>query len=88
MIEALRKIEGERYYCLSGLAHELGISTGHLSMIFRGQRQPGLRFVRAVMESFPEIRRLIARSLQAPSEDDVPCDRESEIVSGNANLGA
>jgi len=69
MVEALRKIEGEQYLSLSELARKLGISTGYLSMIF-GQRRPGMRFTRAAMEHFPEIRQLIAQSLQQPSQDD------------------
>jgi len=68
MIEALRTIKAERHFSQSGLARMLGFSPGHLSMIFSGQRKPGLRFIRAVLERFPEIRRLVARSLQRSAE--------------------
>ena len=79
MVEALRQIEAEQYLSLSGLAHKLGISTGYLSMIFSGQRHPGMRFVRAVMEHFPEIRRLIGESLQRPTERDAACPDKSDL---------
>lgn len=67
MIEALQQIQEARYLSTSGMARMIGCSTAHLSMIYSGSRRPGLRFVRAVMRRFPDIRRLIAESLQ---EDD------------------
>ena len=87
MIEALRKVEAEQYLSLSGLARKLGISTGHLSMIFSGQRRPGMRFVRAVMEHFPEIRQLIAASLQQPGEHDPTCPNSSGPNCAQADAG-
>ena len=87
MIEALHKIEAEQYLSLRGLAHKLGISAGHLSMIFSGQRRPGMRFVRAVLESFPEVRRAIAQSLWQPTETKVPFRNESDRHCGTTDGG-
>jgi hypothetical protein len=39
-------------------------------MVFAGKRRPGMRFVRAVVERFPEIRRLLAASLSKPQEEE------------------
>ena len=69
MIRALRRIEAEQCLSSRGMAHLLGFSAGHLSMIYSGKRRPGIRFVRAVMEHFPEIRELIAESLRTAPED-------------------
>ena len=85
MIEALRKIQSEHYLSLSGLAHKLGISTSHLSMVFSGRRQPGLHFVRAVMEQFPEIRQLIAVSLQRAAQDGERRPHKSLLSSSEAD---
>ncbi len=69
MIQALRDIEREEYLNLRGLARRLGFSVGQLSMILNGKRRPGIRFVRAVVERFPEVRQLLADSLSEPQED-------------------
>jgi transcriptional regulator with XRE-family HTH domain len=55
LIAALRAIIAQESLSLKGLAYRLGFSTGHLSMILARQRRPGLRFVRAVMERYPEV---------------------------------
>ncbi len=62
MLQALRRIQAERYYSLAGLAHILGFSTGYLSMIFAGKRRPSTRFVQAAIAQFPEIMRSDRRS--------------------------
>ena len=70
MIQVLRRLQEDQYLSLKGLAHQLGFSAGHLSMIFSGKRRPGLRFVRAVVERYPEIRQLLAKHFgQAPTDD-------------------
>ena len=70
LLEALRRIQEEQYITLKGLAHRLGFSAGHLSMIFSGKRQPGIRFLRAVVRRFPEIRSLVADALQVSRHND------------------
>jgi len=70
MIRALRRIEREESLNLRGLVRRLGYSAGQLSMVFAGKRRPGMRFVRAVVERFPEIRRLLAASLSKPQEEE------------------
>jgi|YNPNPStandDraft_1061719.scaffolds.fasta_scaffold34903_2 transcriptional regulator with XRE-family HTH domain len=69
LIEALQRYQRERYCSLRGLGRRLGISPAHLSMIFAGKRRPGIRFMRAVLLRFPELRHLIARALPPAKED-------------------
>ena len=85
VVQALRKIQAEHYLSLSGLAHKLGISTGYLSMVFSGQRHPGMRFLRAAREHFPQIRRLIAQRLRQSTERDATCPNESDLNGTVAN---
>ena len=63
LLRALRRIKRERAYSLRGLAKLLDVSAGHLSMIFRGERRPGFRFLRAVVRRFPELGRLVKTTL-------------------------
>jgi transcriptional regulator with XRE-family HTH domain len=63
MVRTLKRIQVERGLSTRGMAALLGLSPGYLSMIYSGQRRPGLRFVRAVMEEFDEIRQEIAEML-------------------------
>lgn len=72
VLRALQRIKSERQYSLRGLARLLGVSAGHLSMIFRGQRRPGLRFLRSAMKRFPELRRIFkgAPDANKPSPED------------------
>jgi len=64
IIGNLKRIQVERNLSTVGMAGILGLSAGHLSMVYSGQRQPGLRFVRAAVESFPEVRMLVADMLR------------------------
>ena len=64
LVRALKQIQEQRGYKLSGLARLLGVSTSHLSMVFAGQRRPGLRLVSAAMRRFPEIRTLMIQLLE------------------------
>ena len=70
IIEALHQIQAARHLSLKGLAHLLGFSAGHLSMIFAGQRRPGLRFVRAAVERFEQVRRVVAEGLASSEGED------------------
>ena len=70
MIKALKIIQEEEYITLEGLALRLGFSASHISMVFSGKRQPGIRFVRAVIEHFPQIRQVMAESLKFSTEDE------------------
>ncbi|NLG26515.1 MAG: helix-turn-helix transcriptional regulator [Chloroflexi bacterium] len=56
IVRVLQRLKAQRHYSLQGMAHLLGISVGHLSMLFAGKRRPGLRLVRAAMRRFPEVR--------------------------------
>lgn len=68
LIVFLQRVQEEQYLSLKGLAHRLGFSAGHLSMIYSGKRRPGMRFMRAVFEHFPEIRSHL--SPLSPPDDD------------------
>ena len=63
MLDALADVMEERYMSHAGMARLLGFSPSHVSLVFAGKRRPGVRFIAAVMEQFPEIRRLLAESL-------------------------
>lgn len=68
LITFLQRVQEEQYLSLKGLAHRLGFSAGHLSMIYAGKRRPGMRFIRAVFEHFPGIRSCLS-PLSPPDED-------------------
>lgn len=68
LIVFLQRVQEEQYLSLKGLAYRLGFSAGHLSMIYSGKRRPGIRFMRAVFEHFPEIRSHL--SPLSPPDDD------------------
>lgn len=70
VVRALKRIKKERGYSLRGLARLLGFSYGHLSMVFNGKRRPGLRFMRAVAQRFPETRPIVRKSLDAHNARD------------------
>ena len=70
LIQALHRIQDEEYLSVKGLAQRLGFSAGHLSMIYSGKRRPGIRFLRAVVEHFPQVRELVVRSLEPPPQED------------------
>ena len=63
MVRALKRIQVERNLSTRGMASRWGLSSGYLSMVYSGQRRPGIRFVRAVMERFDEIRQEMAEML-------------------------
>ena len=56
LVVALLRIRQQRHYSLQGMARLLGVSAGHLSMLFAGKRRPGLRLLRSAVRHFPEIR--------------------------------
>ena len=60
LVERLRALRQERNLSLSGMAQMLNVSPSHLSMVFHGSRDPGLRFVQAALKRFPELRSTLA----------------------------
>jgi len=72
LVELLEVIREEEYLTMAGMAHRMGFSAGHLSMVLSGKRRPGIRFVRAAMRTFPRVRRLVAKQIAnlAATEDD------------------
>jgi hypothetical protein len=61
LIAALRQLQDDHYLSTRGLARRLGFSAGYLSMLYARKRRPGLRFVRAVLQRYPQIKEIIAR---------------------------
>lgn len=59
VIRILKRIMQQEHLTAQGMARRLGFSASHLSMIFSGKRRPGIRFLRAAMARYPEIRRLV-----------------------------
>lgn len=59
VVRILKRIMREEHLSAQGMARRLGFSASHLSMIFAGKRRPGIRFLRAAMARYPEIRELI-----------------------------
>lgn len=77
LLDALRAIEQRQGLSREGLAHQVGCSPSHLSMLFSGKRRPGLRFIHLVMRRYPEIRRQLASSLARDDQDPTACDNPS-----------
>lgn len=59
LVRTLRRVVEEEGVTVQGLARRLGFATSHLSMILSGKRRPGLRFMWAAMERYPEVRNLM-----------------------------
>jgi predicted transcriptional regulator len=59
LVRILKRIMSDEYLTMQGLAHRLGVATSHVSMILSGKRRPGLRFVWAAMQRYPEVRSLM-----------------------------
>ncbi len=74
IIQVLNRVMEEEFMTVRGMAHRLGFSAGHLSMILSGQRRPGIRFVRAVIERFPELGPVLLSSKHEPPEKREPSD--------------
>jgi hypothetical protein len=59
LVRILKRIMTDEYLTVQGLARRLGFTTSHLSMVLTGKRRPGLRFMWAAMERYPEVRTLM-----------------------------
>ncbi len=69
VIRILKRIMQQEHLSAQGLARRLGFSAGHLSMIFSGKRRPGMRFIRAAVARYPEIRQVIHAQFERPPEE-------------------
>ena len=74
VLSALRDVLERDYLSQEGLAMRLGFSASHVSMLLSGKRNPGIRFLRAVVRLMPELRDAVATLLggsdRAEAEDD------------------
>jgi|GEM_PF-5671494 len=59
LVRILKRIMSEESLSMQGMARRLGFATSHLSMILSGKRRPGLRFLWAAMQRYPEIEDLM-----------------------------
>jgi hypothetical protein len=67
LICLLKRIMRQEHMTAQGMARGLGFSASHLSMIFARKRRPGIRFMRAVMARYPEVRRLFDAHSNGPT---------------------
>lgn len=66
LVRILKRIMSEESLSMQGMARRLGFATSHLSMILSGKRRPGLRFMWAAMQRYPEIEdMMLSRRAQA-----------------------
>lgn len=78
LVRVLRRVMDEDRVTVQGLARRLGFATSHLSMILSGKRRPGLRFMWAVMERYPEVRSLMmSRGARTRQDTKTPPDDTS-----------
>ena len=78
LVRIINKIMSDEYLTVQGLAHRLGFATSHLSMILAGKRRPGLRFVWAAMQRYPEVRDLmLARHVGGRERTNAPAGHAS-----------
>lgn len=68
VVGILKRILQQEHLTAEGMARRLGISPGHLSMVFSGKRRPGIRFLRAAMARFPEVRRVLQEQFERAPE--------------------
>jgi transcriptional regulator with XRE-family HTH domain len=68
VVRILKRIMQQEHLSAQGMARRLGFSASHLSMIFAGKRRPGVRFLRAAMARYPEIRQLVHSQFERPPE--------------------
>ncbi len=64
VVRTLERIMEREHLSAQGMARQLGFSAAHLSMIFAGKRRPGMRFLRAAMERYPEVRQVIQEQFE------------------------
>ncbi len=72
LVRILKRIMSEESLSMQGMARRLGFATSHLSMILSGKRRPGLRFMWAAMQRYPEIEDMMLsrRARAAPNLGD------------------
>jgi len=55
LIEALKNKERQEQLSTVKMANRLGITPSYLYMIYKGQRQPGLKLLGAIITVFPDL---------------------------------
>ena len=63
LVRLLRRLQLERTMTLRDMAGRLGVSKSTLCMVYGGRRSPGAKFLRGVLESFPELHDEVCRFL-------------------------
>jgi transcriptional regulator with XRE-family HTH domain len=67
LVEILRKYQGDMTQ--NEYARYLGLSSGHLSLIYSGRRGIGTEVLRAFLRAFPAAADEIGAALAAPAEE-------------------
>jgi transcriptional regulator with XRE-family HTH domain len=56
LVRVLRGLQRNEQLTLEDMAQHLGISTSMLSMVYKGYRNPGAKFLRGVVRAYPHLR--------------------------------
>ena len=63
LVRLLRRLQLERRMTIRDMAGRLRVSKSTLCMVYGGRRSPGPKFLRGVLESFPELHGEVCRFL-------------------------
>jgi transcriptional regulator with XRE-family HTH domain len=56
LVRVLRGLQRDEQLTFEDMALRLGISASMLSMVYRGRRNPGAKFLRGVVRAYPHLR--------------------------------
>lgn len=56
LVRMLRGLQRNEHLSNRGMALRLGVSTSMVSMVYRGRRNPGPKFLRGVLKAYPQLR--------------------------------
>jgi len=56
LVRVLRGLQRDDHLTIEDMAIRLGISTSMLGMVYSGRRNPGRKFLRGVLNAYPQLR--------------------------------
>ena len=65
LVALLRRIQSQQGLTRAQFARRLGVSVSMLDMVYGGWRSPGSKFLRGVLQAYPELRQEVALFLSA-----------------------
>ena len=68
LLEAIDRKAADLQLTQEQLASCLGISDTYLTLLKQGKREPGNKFLRAVIQAFPDLQLLVFEYLATPLE--------------------